>query len=154
MRSIGFRVSPKVVYFAICDKSDTEINILTIDCIKVPLSFSMPDALSFIRTTILSIVMEFNIGVAGIRTIEDNAQKISISRVYIEGVIQELISNCSIKRYFAGKKHTIARLMGIPLQDLSKKLEGKEDIFGVEGWVDFLSEERESIFCAIAAFSL
>ncbi len=156
MRVIGFRVNPKNVFFVICDYNSVEntFNILTQESVVVPLSMEMPDILSYLRTNIFSIINEYTIELAGIRTIEDNAQSISIERTYIEGVIQELISNCSISKYFAGKKSRIASLIGMKVEDVSAFINGTENFLDIVSWPEIKLEHRECILSAYAALSL
>lgn len=155
MNCIGIRVkSSTEVYFTVLDFNGSDINIKTIDSIKVPISMDMPDQLSYIRTTLFSIVNEYNIINAGLRRMEDTSQsklEYTIKRAYFEGVIQELISNCTIEKYFSGKISRIGSLLGKSAKDIKTCIDGVNNIFSINGWENYIKEERESILCALAS---
>ncbi|MNY57351.1 hypothetical protein D3C86_1935430 [compost metagenome] len=92
---------------------------------------------------------------AGIKITEGNAQSISIERVSIEAVIQELFSSCSVQKYFGGNISKISRLLGIRNNGDFKKIVSGEQI-PVE--LEFLQEnsdqEREAVLSALAALNL
>ena len=56
-------------------------------------------AISFLRILIYTIINQYEVENAIIRRLEDNAQKVDLGRANIEGVIQELISNCRVHKY-------------------------------------------------------
>lgn len=157
VNSLGIRVTPKNIYFAIV-KADKDITLEVVDKIVIPVSMDMPDQLCFVRTTLFSIIREYDIKHAGIRRMEDNlpTKKLNpiIARAYFEGVIQELISNCSIERYFAGKIQTVAKLLSQPADVIKQLFEGNENLFGIDKWDGYVKEERECISCAIAAIDI
>ncbi|MGV6936025.1 hypothetical protein ACWA2B_10965 [Paenibacillus sp. CMM36] len=111
MRSIGIRVSPSEVFYCITEKIEGEIEILTHDKIIIPKALEVPDQLAYVRTNLNSIFIEFSVAYAGIRIHEGNAQNVSIERIYLEGVIQELLADCSIHKYFLGTISKIASLV-------------------------------------------
>ena len=157
VNSLGIRVTPKYIYFAIV-KSDKDITLEVVDKIVIPVSMEIPDQLCFVRTTLFSVIREYDIKHAGIRRIEDNlpSKQLNpiITRAYFEGVIQELISNCSIERYFSGKIQTVAKLLSQPSNVVKQLFEGNENLFGIDKWNEYAKEERECISCAIAAIGI
>lgn len=160
MNYIGIRVSPKTIFFSVIEYDDdlNEVDIITVDKVIIPVSMDIPDQLSFIRTTMFSIIKEYKINSAGLRRMEDNlpSKKLApiISRAYIEGVIQELISNCTVDRYFSGKIAKISSLLKQQTKDIKNCIDGSDNIFDFDDWGKYKLEERESILCAIAAIYL
>lgn len=119
MKAIGIRVKAKdIVYCVVEERSEGgEIccYILANEKLIVPQALEMPDRLSYVRTSFESIIKEYGVKNAGIRISEMSSIVNSsiIERTYLEGVIQELLSNCSVDNYFSGRKNTIARLRKI-----------------------------------------
>ena len=151
-RAIGIRVTPKIVYYAVVETLPPEaIELLTVGSLPVPFALELPDRLSFVRTTLLDIIAEFEVARAGIRLIEYTAKRIPIERVNLEGVIQELLSSSSVEGYFAGAIARIAGLLGEPDRTRIKQYFEGEDFMGVEDWRKRASEEREAIVTAVAA---
>ena len=151
-RAIGIRVTPKVVFYAVVETSaQTEIELLTVGSLPVPVALELPDRLSFVRTTLLDIIAEFEAVRAGIRLIEHTAQRIPIERVNLEGVIQELLSSSEVQGYFAGAIARIAGLLGEADRTRIKQYFEGEDFMGVEDWQKRATEEREAIVTAVAA---
>ena len=143
MRTIGLRVTPKIIYFCVAERE--EDNVLVVDKIVVPIALNIPDRLSFLRILIYTIINQYEIDNAIIRRLEDNAQKIDLGRANIEGVIQELISNCRIQKYKTSK---LAKLTEI------KACVDGDNLFDIDNWDKYKKEERESILCALAASEL
>ncbi len=154
LRTIGIRVSPRVVFFTIAEKEENEnINILTVDGVNVPKALDIPKQLTFIRTTFISILGEYGVEKAGIRIHEGNSQNISDERLNMEGVIQELLANSTVEKYFRSKMNTLAKHFGTKVAYVKASLDGKESLEGydIEGWASYKKEEKETILTAIAA---
>lgn len=158
MNALGIRVTPKIIYFAIVNYNGNNVVLDVVDKIIIPVSMDIPDQLCFVRTTLFSIIKEFNIQNAGIRRMEDNSpsKKLNqiIIRAYFEGVIQELISNCSIEKYFSGKIQSIAKLLSKDSNTIKQLFVGDVNLFSISNWENYKSEERESISYAIAALNI
>ncbi|MBZ9616787.1 hypothetical protein [Clostridium estertheticum] len=149
--AIGIRTTPSYVYYTVIQEDkDDEIEILTSSKLVVPKSLDIPERLSFIRNCLFSIILEYKIKKAGIRTIE-SLVKPDVERIYIEGVIQELISNSCIENYFTGKKSKIASIIEIDVQQITAYIDGDEVFAEIDNWGEFSKEKRESIIVAIAA---
>lgn len=157
MNTLGIRVTPKNIYFAIINV-DNGITLEVVDKIIIPISMNMPDQLCFVRTTLFSVIKEFDIKHAGIRRMEDNIpnKKLTpiITRAYFEGVIQELISNCSIEKYFSGKIQFIAKLLSKNPNTIKQLFDGYINLFDIDNWENYELEERECISYAIAAIDI
>jgi len=149
MRNIGIRVSPRIVTFAIYEKKDA--NIINIEDIKIPVALFMPDALKYIRNVIIDILREYQITDAGIRITESNAQKISIERIQIEGVIQEAFASSNLNSYYVGQISSISARIGIPRTDFKKYISNDLVLENIEGWADMSINQKEAVLCAIGA---
>lgn len=156
MRAIGIRVQAKQIFYSIVEETDTEYNILTSEEFTVPMALDMPDRLSYIRTSFESIIKEFQVTSAGIR-IAEMGQSINnsvIERTYIEGVLQELLSNCSVTKYFSGRKNTIARLLEITLKEITSIMDAEQSFHEISEWDKIKKEEREAIVAAFTSLKL
>lgn len=153
MICIGIRTTPSYVYYTIIDSNDEEFEILTTSKIIVPKALDIPERLSFVRNCLFSIIQEYKVINAGIRTIENLVQP-NVERIYIEGVIQELISNCSIEKYFTGKKSKIASILKEGIQDITSYIDKDEKFAEIEDWTSYNKEEKESIIMAVASSNL
>ncbi|WP_326514386.1 hypothetical protein [Clostridium intestinale] len=151
---IGIRTTPSYVYYTIINDNDDEdtFDIVTTSKIVVPKSLDIPDRLSFIRNCLYSIILEYNIKKAGIRTIE-NLVKPDVERIHIEGVIQELISNSCIEKYFTGIKSTVASILDEDVLQITNYING-ENFCEIYEWSKYSKEERESIIFAVACMSI
>ncbi|WP_375104390.1 hypothetical protein ACDZ28_07700 [Paenibacillus sp. RS8] len=125
------------------------------DTVIVPKAMDVPKRLTFIRTTFISIIAEYNVKRAGIRIFEGNSRNISLERIYIEGVIQELLANSSIEGYFLGTKNTLAKHIGVKVTEITKWIDQKGDCeeLEIENWDKMKTEQRESTLSAIAALN-
>lgn len=113
MRSLGIRVEPKKVTFVVIDCVDNAANILNVENIKIPVSLDFPSKLKYIRNTVLDIIREYSVCVAGIRIAESSSQNIDTDRLHIEGVIQEAFSSSTVSNYFTGRLQTISKRLSI-----------------------------------------
>jgi hypothetical protein len=108
-----------------------------------------------VRKTIIDIINQYNINKAGIKITEGNAQRLSIERISIEAVIQELFSGCSIKNYFGGNISKISKLLGLPNNGVFKKIiKGDEIPDELEFLTDMSEYHKESTLAALAALNL
>ena len=80
MTSLGIRVTPTTVYYAITKVEKGEVNLLICDKIIVPLALSVPEQLKYLRDTFLDIIYENDVKNACIRVIEKNAQSYDYNR--------------------------------------------------------------------------
>ena len=155
MNCIGIRVTPKTVYFSVIELTgDNKYHVLTVDQVNTPKSMDNPDRLSFLRTTFLSIIYEYNIKNACIRKIENIAKNINIDRANIEGVIQELISNCIVEKYASVDIQGLSKILKIRSSEVNTYLMGNSNIESIDNWKKYNKMERESILSSIAASSL
>lgn len=98
---LGVRASPSEVVYCVID--DKKGEVITIGKITTPKSMNTPEALKHIRLNLIDILREYSILEAGIRILEPTAQRISIERVQIEGVIQEAFASSPLKSYYIGQ---------------------------------------------------
>jgi hypothetical protein len=149
MRTIGIRAAPKNITFVIYD-SDTK-SIINAEDVKVPLAFEIPDALKYIRNNLLDILREYQVSRAGIRITEPTAQRISVERIQIEGVIQEAFASSLLEHYYVGQISSISSRIGIDRGDFKKYINGSLNFEGVDNWDSLSQPQREATFCALGA---
>ncbi len=155
MKSIGIRATPKEIFFSVIEQNENGNEILSIDKLILPISLETPDRLNFIRKTIIDIINQYEVINAGIKVTEGNAQRISIERVSIEAIIQELFSSCSVQKYYGGNISKISKLLGIPNNGSLKRIIKGEDIpKELEFLKDLKENEREATISALAALNL
>ena len=153
-KSIGIRVTPSVVFFSVVTYENEELEITLIDKINIPKALNVPEQLKFLRSTLCDIINEFSITNACIRITESNSKSINITRIYIEGVIQELFANSTIINYYIGQISNISANLGIERASFKPYAEGKEVFMNIEHWDRFLLEQRESLMSAISALNI
>lgn len=153
-KSIGIRVTPATVYFSIVSINDDELEIIAIDRINNPKALNTPEQLKFIRNTLGDIINEFSITNACIRVTESNAKSISIQRIYIEGVIQELFASSTIMNYYIGQISNISSSLGIERSKFKPLADGNEIYGNIDNWKKYSLEERESMLSAISALNI
>jgi len=154
LTSIGIRVTPSTVFYSIAKVENSDnFAILDTSYIVVPKALDIPSQLAFIRTTLSTIFIEYEIQRAGIRLTEHTAQTPSIFRMNIEGVIQELFANSTIEKYFCGEIATIASLIKTERSLIKEYFEGKKVFGNINDWTKYKQEEREAIITAVSALS-
>jgi hypothetical protein len=153
-KSIGIRVTPSTVYFSVVTYENEELEITLVDKINNPKALNIPEQLKFLRNTLCDIINEFSITNACIRITESNAQSINITRIYIEGVIQELFASSTIIKYYVGQISSISANLEIERATFKPFAEGKETFLGIENWQTFSLEQRESLMSAVSALNI
>jgi hypothetical protein len=151
MITIGIRVAPTVVTFAIYD-SDAA-SVVNVEEIKIPAAFSTPDGLKYVRSNLLDVLREYKVAKAGVRASEPSAQTISIERIQIEGVIQEAFASSELTSYYVGHISSISSRLGIPRNDFKPFVLGEKE-YAVEKWAEMTQIQREAILCAIGAVNV
>jgi hypothetical protein len=149
MITMGLRAAPKSVTFAIFDTD--AIAIVNVEDIVVPAAFEWPEALKYVRSSILDVLREYGVQKAGVRTTEPIAKGISIERIQIEGVIQEAFASSALERYFAGPisvGSSMLRVESAAFKPMTK--EGRNDM-DVDGWADMSEVRREAVLYALGA---
>ncbi|MCI7387754.1 MAG: hypothetical protein MSH64_14035 [Bacteroides uniformis] len=153
--SIGIRVKPDCIIYSIIKENDGNKEIILIDKVNVPIALEVPEQLKFIRSTFLDIIFENQVNLACIRATETTAKKISIERVNMEAVIQELIASSSIEKYYVGRISTISSRLGITRERFKPLVESKvDDCKFFDDWSEYNKEEKESLLAALSAFNL
>lgn len=153
--SIGIRVKPDCIIYSIIKESDENKEIILSDKVNIPIALQVPEKLKFIRSTFLDIIFENQVNLACIRVTESMAQKASIERINIEGVIQELIASSSIEKYYVGQIATISARLGIARERFKPLIESKaNECEFFDGWNKYNKEEKESLLAALSAFNI
>jgi hypothetical protein len=135
--------------FAIFDSGENRI--VNVEVISIPRALHRPDALRYVRTTVLDILREYDITQGCVRETEPAAQAVNIDRVQIEAVIQESFASSNLRKYFIGQISSISARVGFPRTDFKLLVSGEKDFALVENWSQFSAEEREAILSAVGA---
>lgn len=146
--TIGLRASPNNLVFAVYDSDAGEI--LNLEEIKIPAALAVPDRLKYMRNNLLDVLREYAVETAGIRETEAVSRSTNISRVQIEGVVQEAFASSNLRSYFVGQIATIAKLVGIERNEFKLLVDGTNQ-YDIENWREMSSAQREAVLCAIGA---
>ena len=152
--SIGIRANPNAIYYCVLNDIADSTNIKIVDKVLVPKALEIPEQLKFIRNTFKDIFFENSIKNACIRITESNAQSVSITRIYLEGVLQELIASSMIEKYFVGQISNISAKLGIERSAFKPFVAGESNFKDLEIWQDWDSLEREAVLAAFSANNL
>ncbi|RZG86821.1 hypothetical protein EXE10_06330 [Acinetobacter sp. WCHAc060033] len=150
MNSLGIRVEPKKVTFVVIDYRDSEADILNVETIKIPLALDFPAKLKYVRNTVLDIIREYDIQVAGIRIAETVSENVNINRLHIEGVIQEAFSSSSVNSYFTGQLMSISKKLDINKELYRDLLKSKSQYAKINRWA--LCTNSESKEAALVGY--
>jgi len=153
-KSIGIRATPSTVYFSVVSYENEELEITLLDKINIPKALNIPEQLKFLRNTLCDIINEFKVTHACIRITEANAQSTNITRIYIEGVIQELFASSTIINYYVGQISNISKNLNIDRSAFKPYVEGEQDFLGIENWKRYSKEQRECLMSAISALNI
>lgn len=154
MNILGIRVEPKKTTFSVVKVENETYHIINIELIKIPAALDFPEKLKYIRNCVLDILREYDISIAGIRVAESNARNLDVTRLHIEGVIQEAFSSSDIKRYFVGRKNSIASKLKITSRELEEFLTGARPFDLIDNWgVCHTKPARESVLTAMGAIA-
>ena len=148
MITIGIRAAPKIVTFAVYD-SDSR-TVINVEEIKIPVAFSLPDRLKYVRSNLLDVLREYKIVQAGIRETEPAAQSSNIERIQIESIIQEAFASSELKGYYVGQIASISAKIGIDRTEFKPLVEGSRE-YHVENWTAMTAAAREAVLCAVGA---
>lgn len=149
MNTLGIRVKPNSVIIVIYDSEENVI--VNVEDVKIPKALPTPEALKYVRSSILDILREFNISNAGLRIVESNSQTLNIRRIEIEGVIQEAFASSILSAYFCGQISTIAAKLNMPRADFKLYVDGEQDFENIENWGNHNKDEKEAILTALGA---
>ena len=148
MITIGIRVAPTFVVFAVFDTDTSEVQ--TIEEIMIPAAFDPPDALKYVRSNLLDILREFKVEKAGLRTTEPSAQSKNICRIQFEGVILEAFASSQLKAYYIGHISSISARIGIERDQFKPMIENRQTP-NIGNWGAMTKEAREAVLCAKGA---
>ena len=151
--AIGIRANPNQIYYCIIRGSGEEFEVRLIDKVVNPKSLQVPEQLKFIRNTFSDIINENAVELACIRVTESNAQQINTSRMYIEGVIQELIASSTIEKYYVGQISSISAKLSIDRSDFKPFVQGQNTFLDMDIWDSLSKEERECVMASVSALN-
>lgn len=116
MNYIGIRVGITDIYYSIIQKNNNEFDILSISSIKIPKALNIPEKLSYVRNTLITIIGQYNISYAAMRIIEgaamSNINSNSLFRVNVEGVVQEVFAGSTIRAYDLACNSSVSAILG------------------------------------------
>ncbi|GEK12027.1 crossover junction endodeoxyribonuclease RuvC [Aliivibrio fischeri] len=154
MKVLGIRVEPKKTTFVVINCEEDDFTIINNECIKVPAALDFPEKLKYIRSCVLDILREYNISISGIRIAESNSQNLDVTRLHIEGVIQEAFASSSVDRYFTGRKTSIAARLGMKPKQLDLIIKGNNNYELLDNWELLTNNNaREAALVAMGALS-
>lgn len=155
MTTIGLRANASEIYYAIIEKDDKDvISILSCSKLIIPLSLIFPEKLNFVRKNFKDIILEYSVENAGIRITESTAKSISIQRISFEAVLQELLSNSSVMKYFVGQISSISSKIGFPREEFKPLLVKNAEFDMVENWSQYDVTCKEAILVGLASLNL
>ena len=98
MVDIGIKVSPEEIYYTISKNLQYNKEILYSSNLVVPKALDIPDKLSFIRNTLISVINQYSVQRASLKIIEkDIKDENIINLIKLEGIIQELLSTSGVE---------------------------------------------------------
>jgi hypothetical protein len=152
MNILGIRVEPKKTTFVVIEANQEVFRVINNEVIKVPAALDFPEKLKYIRNCVLDILREYSVNIAGIRVTEGNSQNMDITRLQIEGVIQEAFSSSDVEQYFTGRKTSISARLSINTDDFDEIVKGKKVYEILDDW-QLLSNQysREAGLVAMGA---
>lgn len=152
--AIGIRANPNHVNYCIIRGNVKEFEVRLIDKVINPKSLELPEQLKFIRNTFCDIINENGVELACIRITESNARQVNTTRMYIEGVIQELIASSTIEKYFIGQISNISSKLDINRTDFKPYVKGYNTFLGMDIWNGLSKEERECVMASVSTLNL
>lgn len=154
MNILGIRVEPKKTTFVVIKFEDDHYTIINDEVIKVPAALDFPEKLKYIRNCVLDILREYSIAIAGIRVAEANSQNLDITRLHIEGVIQEAFSSSEVESYFTGRKVSIASRLNLKTKELDQIFKGKSNFNLIDNWGELNTKNsREAALVAMGGIA-
>lgn len=161
MIGIGIRVvSNSQVFYSLIEKQeDDTLSYLDTGFVNVPHAIEWPEALRYIRNTVLDILNEYEVERAAIRIAEFGRtnNKVLTQRSYIEGVLQESLASSNVQKFLAGQISTLTSVAKIGRTAFKKYADGLERFpyYPTDGdWSKLTLEARESILTCYAALNL
>lgn len=152
MKILGIRVEPKKTTFVVINYENEKYEIINNECIKVPAALDFPEKLKYIRNCVLDILREYSVSIAGIRVAESNSRNLDVTRLHIEGVIQEAFSSSNVEKYFTGRKVSIASRLNVKTKKLDDYFKGNAIFDEISNWSDLTNQNaREAALVAIGA---
>lgn len=153
-KAIGLRVKPDQVHYCVTSQENENINIEIVDRVVIPKSLSVPEQLKFLRNTLKDIINESKVEFGCIRVAESSAMSTNTTRLYMEGIIQEVIASSSIKKYYVGQISSISSKLGIQRDEFKPLAKGQVIFLELDIWPSLNLEERESVMSSISALNL
>ncbi|HCU14306.1 MAG: hypothetical protein E6995_14755 [Enterobacteriaceae bacterium] len=148
MRSLGIRAEPKQISFVVFCSANK--SLLCVDTIAIPKMLEVPEQLKYIRNNILDVLREYKIEFAALRVAEGIAKNQSITRYYLEAVIQEAFSSSNVTNYQVLRMNTIIKNLKINKEQYDLILESKSSLLDIDN-SEFKKVMNEAFMASIAA---
>lgn len=152
MVSIGLRVGTSEINYTVFEGTFNRPKLVVNEKLRQPASYSVPEALSYYRNQMMSIIKEYKIVACGIRVAEPlsrfkGSSEGSIKRANIEGVMMETFASLGIELRI-GTNATFA-----PLFDVKsiKDLIDSDEFKGIKQWVKLNKDFKEASIAGIAS---
>lgn len=153
-KSIGIRVTPDCIYYAIIEDNGKHNTLIVADKIKVAKTLEFPEQLKILRTSLLDVINKHKIEYACIRVTEQISRQLSIPRIAIEGVVQELIASSEIKKYKTIQLKNITSLLGLKSGEAKNIIDGKDNFELIENFNKYNKELKEAILTSLCGFQI
>lgn len=157
MSTIGFRVTTKEIFYAIIDGSIDNPEVITTAKMRFPASLNLPQALSWYRENIKSLLNEFKVEACGIKASEPISRSLGAAakegatkRANIEGVLMEVGASNGLP-VICGSFNTIGSLIG---SKKPKDYMTSQKFRGVSDWDDHNEKTKEAILAGVTALKV
>lgn len=155
MRGIGLRAEKDRVHYAIVEGASASPVLIARDKIAAPLTFDLPEQLTWYRKRVVTLIEEFDCDSVCIRVAETFLQRkptqatlaSMLSRSRIEGVLLEAAGTKKI-HVMNGKLQQIAAKLG---EKSAKNCIDSEDFRGISLLEIRNKNSKESVLAAVAA---
>ena len=98
MVEIRIKISPEEIYYTISEHTQYSKKILSSSKLIVPQALDTPDKLSFIRSTLISLINQYNVQRANLKIVKlDFKDEKTIDLIKLEGIVQELLSTSGVE---------------------------------------------------------
>ncbi len=158
MKALGLRAHPHHVCFVILASPAAEGSVPVVQLmstLRLPVALHTPERLAYLRTALMDLIREFGVTYAGIRTTEPVSRNLSIERVHVEGVIQELLGAGAVPHYVAGALAPLGHLLGITVRTAKQLVDGELPLaVGPTENTRMSKEHREAVLAALAAMRI
>lgn len=155
MITLGLRVGTTDINYVVYSGTFAQPKLITNDKLRQPVSYDLPQALSYYRNQIIAICKEYKVNTCGIRIAEpvsrrNGCNEGSIKRANIEGVMMETCSSLAID-LTVGVNATFSPVFNVKA---IKELIDSKEFNGITQWGKLNKEFKEASIASLAALKL